>query len=341
MVKADLITGFLGSGKTTFIRSYVSALAEQGERICILENDYGAINVDMMLLSDLKEKGIGLEMVAGGCDSDCHRRRFRTKLITMAMLGYERVIIEPSGVFDVDEFFEILHEEPLDVRYEIANVLTIVNARLEEQFSAEADYMLASQAAHAGRIILSHVQEATPEDVQNTISHINRALEMFRCARRFSLEDSVIARSWGDFTEEDFRTIASSGYQEFAFEKSFSMDHNRFSSLFFMNVSLPAEELCNRIPSVFLDQKAGLVLRIKGFFREWKDGRPLWVQINATREGMQRQYIQEGQEVLIIIGEDLNETVLSGYFPSKHSTASVNSQAVLMAKERGKEKADT
>ena len=54
MVKIDLITGFLGSGKTTFIRKYASYLMSQGQNIGILENDYGAINVDMMLLSDLR-----------------------------------------------------------------------------------------------------------------------------------------------------------------------------------------------------------------------------------------------------------------------------------------------
>ena len=106
-----------------------------------------------MLLSDLRSDRLGIEMVAGGCDYDCHRRRFRTKLITMAMLGYDRVLIEPSGIFDVDEFFDILHEDPLDRRYEIANVLTIVSADLEENLSEEADYLLASQAAQAGRLI--------------------------------------------------------------------------------------------------------------------------------------------------------------------------------------------
>ena len=49
MVKIDLITGFLGSGKTTFIKKYADYLIRQGCSIGILENDYGAINVDMML----------------------------------------------------------------------------------------------------------------------------------------------------------------------------------------------------------------------------------------------------------------------------------------------------
>ena len=73
MVKVDLITGFLGSGKTTFIKKYARYLMEQGQNIGILENDFGAINVDMMLLRELEGENCELEMVAGGCDKDCYR----------------------------------------------------------------------------------------------------------------------------------------------------------------------------------------------------------------------------------------------------------------------------
>ncbi|MBQ3773555.1 MAG: GTPase (G3E family), partial [Pseudobutyrivibrio sp.] len=102
MIKVDLITGFLGSGKTTFLKKYAKYFMDQGMRIGILENDYGAVNVDMLLLNELRGENCELEMVAGGCDADCHRRRFKTKLISMGMSGYDRVIIEPSGIFDVD-----------------------------------------------------------------------------------------------------------------------------------------------------------------------------------------------------------------------------------------------
>ena len=98
MVKIDLITGFLGSGKTTFIKK------------------------------DLMGDNCELEMISGGCDKETHRRRFRTKLIAMGMCGYDRVIVEPSGIYDVDEFFDVLHDEPLDKWYEIGNVITIVEA---------------------------------------------------------------------------------------------------------------------------------------------------------------------------------------------------------------------
>ena len=53
MVTIDLITGFLGSGKTTFIKRYAKYLMDQGLNIGILENDFGAVNVDMLLLQEL------------------------------------------------------------------------------------------------------------------------------------------------------------------------------------------------------------------------------------------------------------------------------------------------
>ena len=91
MVKIDLVTGFLGSGKTTFLKKYAKRLMEQGQNIGILENDFGAVNVDMMLLQELEGEQCELEMISGGCDPETHRRRFRTKLIAMGMCGYDRL----------------------------------------------------------------------------------------------------------------------------------------------------------------------------------------------------------------------------------------------------------
>ena len=57
MIQIDLITGFLGSGKTTFIRKYAKYLIEQGLNIGILENDFGAVNVDSVLFVGRSRRG--------------------------------------------------------------------------------------------------------------------------------------------------------------------------------------------------------------------------------------------------------------------------------------------
>ena len=87
MVQVDLITGFLGAGKTTFLRRYVRYLVAQGHNVCILENDFGAVNVDAMLVQDLLGPNCDLETISGGCDCDTHQRRMRTKLIPWPCAG--------------------------------------------------------------------------------------------------------------------------------------------------------------------------------------------------------------------------------------------------------------
>ena len=149
------------AGKTTFLRRYAAWWAGQGVKVCVLENDFGAVNVDAMLLQDLEAQGVELETISGGCDCDTHQRRMRTKLISMAMRGFERVIVEPSGIFDVDEFFDVLRDEPLDRWYRLGNVIAIVDALLPEELSPQAEYILASESAWAGSVLLSRCQLAS------------------------------------------------------------------------------------------------------------------------------------------------------------------------------------
>ena len=307
MVKVDLITGFLGSGKTTFIKKYASWLMKQGLNIGILENDFGAVNVDMMLLHDLEGENCELEMVSGGCDKDCHRRRFKTKLIAMGMCGYDRVLIEPSGIFDVDEFFDALYEEPLDKWYQIGNVITILDARLEEKLQPQAEYLLASEAADAGCVILSKSQEASGEEIKGTVAHLNRALEDVKCKRRFT-ENEILCKDWEQFTDEDFQRIFSSGYVMEDFEKQC------FESVYFMNLEISREKLEEAAHEILEDPKCGAVFRIKGFVKiNGSDSAGSWLELNATRKEFSLKSISVGQEVVIVIGEEMNEQRIRGY----------------------------
>ncbi len=308
MVKIDLITGFLGSGKTTFIRKYAQYLMNQGMNIGILENDYGAVNVDMMLLQDLMGDNCELEMVAGGCDKDCHRRRFKTKLIAMGMCGYDRVLVEPSGIFDVDEFFDALREEPLDQWYEIGNVIAIVDAKLEKELSDEADFILASEVADAGCILLSHADETTAEEMDATVSHINEALEKIHCKRR--IEKEILRKSTPQLTSEDLHRIMSSGYVMENYEKMDLEEHSGFESQYFMNVPMTAEKMQKVAKEILEDSSCGSVFRIKGFIKAEDNS---WIQLNATHNGVRMEPIQEGQKVIIVIGEHLQRDRIEAY----------------------------
>ena len=308
MIKIDLITGFLGSGKTTFIKMYARFLMSQGLRVGILSNDYGAVNVDTMLLKELRGDNCELESVAGGCDSDCHSRRFKTKLIAMAMSGYDRVIIEPSGVFDVDEFFDTIHDEPLDRWYEEGSVITIVDSMLEDNMSSESDYYLASQAACAGVILMSRSQLASASQIDDSINHLLRAAEGVKLRRDLS---PIINRSnWFNFTDDDFRAIMNSGHRSSSYVKLMNRDIAGFETMYFLDKPMGIDTFQDKLNTLFGDSRYGEAFRVKGFVLE--DG--AWKQINATPRATQVADIDEGQQVFIVIGRDLNKEAITQLF---------------------------
>lgn len=306
MVQVDLITGFLGSGKTTFIKKYAKYLIDQGLHIAILENDFGAINVDMMVLEEELGDQCELEMVVGGGDLDCHRRRFKTKLISMGMRGFDRILVEPSGIYDVDEFFDVLHEEPLDKWYEIGNVIALVNSKLENNLSKQSDYLLGCQVADAGKIILSRSSEATEEEINNTITHLNNTMSLIKCKRRFNKEDCLNLETLND---QDFNSILHSGYELKGFIKMFFKKEEAFSTMFFMNQAITKEELIHATQSIFNDSECGKVFRIKGFIPE----NDQWIELNATKDQITTEIIAKGQEIIIVIGESLNKEKIEEY----------------------------
>ena len=362
MIKVDLITGFLGSGKTTFIKKYVRYLLDKGEKIGIIENDYGAINVDMLLLNKEFGDECGMEMVVAN-DPDCHRRRFKTKLIAMGMDGvndgkYDRIVVEPSGIYDVDEFFDILYEEPLDRFYEIGNVIAIVDAGLSDELSKESDYLLVSQIAEAGMVVFSKVDSgsgltesngaATGEelscdnetiglnvsDVGHVISHMNRALKRFKCDRRYGLGEGggeinyndgkytakdIMVKPWDNLTADDFECIENCGYVPEDHIKLHVAEDNGYRSLFYFHVKMSEEELKNMAAGLLSDESFGNIYRIKGFVPEENTNHKndkqfdTYVEINATRKQVEINRTDKGQEVIIVIGEGLDNARIEGY----------------------------
>ncbi len=318
MPRIDLVTGFLGAGKTTFLKKYVSELAERGQQIGILENDLGAVNVDTMLLKPLESDRVELESVAGGCDADCHRRRFKTKLIAMGMTGYDRVIVEPSGIYDADEFYDALYEEPLDRWYTLGSVIAIVDAALEEDLPEEAMRMLASQVSGAGLVVLSRVQETSPERIERTISLVNTALENLGSRRRLKQTD-VLAKDWAELTKEDYDRILQAGSRQDAYISAgrAGEEEGGFHTLYYMHVDMRPDEAETCLKDMLNDPACGNIFRIKGFLTEGEG----YLQLNATREAVHLEHTPFGQEVWIVIGEHLCKAAIDAYIGGSQGDA--------------------
>lgn len=304
MVKIDLITGFLGSGKTTFIREYAKYLMSKGEKICIIENDYGAVNIDMVLLQDLLGDNCNLEMIVGGDGKEAHRRRFRTKLISMGMSGYDRVIIEPSGIYDADEFFDVLYDEPLDRWYEIGSVISIVDAESVLLLEGTSKYLFMSEIAWAGKLLISKVDETT--DVDQIHAFINATMEEYGCSARFQLKD-IISKSFDSLSPDEFDSIENAGYRRSSYAKM-QIDDSQYQPLFYFDVEMGEQLLKETARKLLADERAGKVIRIKGFVKTSDSAQ---VEINATEKEIKIEPVTSSRNAIIIIGEHLDKDYIN------------------------------
>lgn len=316
MTRVDLVTGFLGAGKTTFLLRWGEYLLEKGEKLAILVYDHGAVNVDLPLLQSLRERGCEIETLAGACDADCHRRRFRTKLISLAMRGFDRVLIEPSGVFDMDEYFDALYDAPLDRWYEPGSVVAILDARLEPEGSAEEDFFLASQICTAGCVVLSRVPLAAEGETEAALARLRRAEAAIHAP--LTPDSRVLKKDWAALTEADFRRLDRCGYHPADYVKTLAGRRPSFQALSYLELPDGREALEAKARALFSEPGYGHVLRVKGFFAE-NGG---FFCLNATERECRVESASQSRPVVTVIGSDLNEDavalLLTGEKPKLH-----------------------
>lgn len=301
-MKIDLITGFLGAGKTTFLKRYASYLMTQGEKIGIIENDFGAVNIDMMLLQSLQDQCV-IEMIAGG-DHSSYGRRFKTKLIAMKMRGIDRILIEPSGLFDIDEFFDLLHDEPLNQWCELENVITIVDGGRLNSMNSDTQEIFIQQLLAAGKIIITKIQQ---NDKDGILDQINDILKPYHFC---ILDHECFCRNIENLTDEDMQQLVQCGYQLRGILRKHHHDFGNYDTLYIMDKHFTLSDIMERIKNVMQDVHCGKIDRIKGFVSDDHS----WLEINVTENEFHVESVTKGQEVLIIIGEKMNKKAIMTYF---------------------------
>ena len=319
MTTIDLITGILGSGKTTFLLRYGRWLLDKGERIAMIVNDFGAVNVDLLLLQELACDRCEIMTICGCGDPNAHKRRYKTQLIALGMQHFDRVLIEPSGIFDMDEFFDTLYEPPLDRWFQIGSVLTIIDGEMDDDLSDQMEFLLGSEASFAGKLLLSKLSHIPEEErtslPEHIVSHINRALDNMKCDRRFKPDD-LFVKDWDALTETDFSALSHAGYHCASYVKLFNAQTIRSGVHYFMHLHFPEHQIAGIVESVIRDPACGHVFRIKGSLPSDDGG---WRKINATRERTDISPVSNGQAVLIVIGDDLHRERIDSYFQAVNS----------------------
>ena len=169
VTKIDIISGFLGAGKTTFIKKMLEDVF-QGEKIVLIENEFGEIGIDGGFL---KDSGIEISELNSGCICCSLVGDFGKNLReVMERFHPERILIEPSGVGKLSDVMKSVQEVEQENEVKLNGRITVVNtAKATKQMKAFGEFFN-NQIEYATVVVLSRTQNVKPEQTELVVKAI-------------------------------------------------------------------------------------------------------------------------------------------------------------------------
>lgn len=169
MTKIDIVSGFLGAGKTTLIQKLLKeALA--GSQVVLIENEFGEIGIDGGFL---KESGIEIKEMNSGCICCSLVGDFGTSLKeVMETYHPDRILIEPSGVGKLSDVMKAVEDVDMGGEITLNSAVAVVDASKCKMYIKNFGEFFINQIEHAGTIILSRTDVASSEKVQQAVDLI-------------------------------------------------------------------------------------------------------------------------------------------------------------------------
>ena len=169
MTKIDIISGFLGSGKTTLIKKLVKELFA-GQNIVIIENEFGQIGIDGGFL---KESGVNVTEMNSGCICCSLVGDFKTALLEVIdKYKPERIIIEPSGVGKLSDVITAVENANIDNAI-LNSYSTVVDATKCKMYHKNFGEFFNNQISSAKAVILSHTANIDEHKLHDCLHIIN------------------------------------------------------------------------------------------------------------------------------------------------------------------------
>lgn len=169
MTKIDIISGFLGAGKTTFIKKLLEE-AISGEQVVLIENEFGEIGIDGGFL---KDSGIEIREMNSGCICCSLVGDFGTSLAeVLTQYKPERIIIEPSGVGKLSDVMKAVIDVSADMDVELNSAVTIVDAAKCKMYMKNFGEFFNNQIENAGTIVLSRTDITDASKIQKDVEMI-------------------------------------------------------------------------------------------------------------------------------------------------------------------------
>ena len=169
MTKIDIISGFLGAGKTTFIKKLLEE-AIKGEQVVLIENEFGQIGIDGGFL---KDSGIEIREMNSGCICCSLVGDFGASLSeVLTKYKPERIIIEPSGVGKLSDVMKAVIDVSADMDVELNSAVTIVDAAKCKLYMKNFGEFFNNQIENAGTIVLSRTDITDAAKIQKDVDMI-------------------------------------------------------------------------------------------------------------------------------------------------------------------------
>ncbi|MCM1101545.1 MAG: GTP-binding protein [Clostridium sp.] len=170
MTKIDVVSGFLGAGKTTLIKKLLKE-ALDGSKTVLIENEFGEIGIDGGFL---KDAGIEIKEMNSGCICCSLVGDFGTSLKEVIdTYAPERVLIEPSGVGKLSDVLRAVENVAADLDVQVNSAVAVVDASKCKMYIKNFGEFFINQIAYAGTIILSRTDKVSQEK-------LNTAVELIR-----------------------------------------------------------------------------------------------------------------------------------------------------------------
>ena len=164
MTKIDIVSGFLGAGKTTLIKKLL-AEAFSGEKLVLIENEFGEISIDGGFL---RESGVQISEMSSGCICCSLVGDFGKALVDVQkQFDPDRILIEPSGVGKLSDVILAVENTVKDVpEMKLNSFVTVADASKVKVYMKNFGEFYNNQIETAGTIILSRTQKVSPEKLQ-------------------------------------------------------------------------------------------------------------------------------------------------------------------------------
>ena len=200
MTKIDIISGFLGAGKTTLIKKLI-AESFSGQKVVLIENEFGEIGIDG---SFLKEAGIEITEMNSGCICCSLVGDFKTALKkVIEQYSPDRIVIEPSGVgklSDVAKAVERVNEDEEAV--EINSLVTVVDGKKTKMYMKNFGEFFNNQIESAGTVIISRSQDMAQEKLDEAMALV----------REHNKEAVIITTPWDQIKGDQILDAMEKGH---------------------------------------------------------------------------------------------------------------------------------